>query len=310
MPSATPAARFPRRPSERAWRRSTACCCRERLCRTVSRGVGIAGWCLDWQLLAKRATPCSWLCLQALLVQQRFVCLPTSQAPPLPPHARPADVQELWSLFDFLMPGLLGSERQFNARYGRMLQVGGGCTGRGGDWLGVGTLPAPCLSAFLASHTPDAIHMSIASLAGGTHQQARQRRGAGGPACGGGPAPPGGHRCLRCRHTVCAQPASHDAGCDAASCLPAGLCAAALFMCSSCQIISPVPLTHPPAGHALHPAAHQGRGAVRPAPQDCAGKHAVELRLLGAVNACSSSMCRWLSNQSPATLAQHRLLAR
>lgn len=35
-----------------------------------------------------------------------------------------ADVQELWSLFDFLMPGLLGSERQFNARYGRMLQVG------------------------------------------------------------------------------------------------------------------------------------------------------------------------------------------
>ena len=33
-------------------------------------------------------------------------------------------MQELWSLFDFLMPGLLGSERQFNARYGRMLQVG------------------------------------------------------------------------------------------------------------------------------------------------------------------------------------------
>lgn len=36
------------------------------------------------------------------------------------------NVAELWSLFDFLMPGLLGSERQFNARYGRTLQVGGG----------------------------------------------------------------------------------------------------------------------------------------------------------------------------------------
>lgn len=35
------------------------------------------------------------------------------------------NVAELWSLFDFLMPGLLGSERQFNARYGRTLQVCG-----------------------------------------------------------------------------------------------------------------------------------------------------------------------------------------
>ncbi|KAI3435532.1 hypothetical protein D9Q98_001597 [Chlorella vulgaris] len=33
------------------------------------------------------------------------------------------NVAELWSLFDFLMPGLLGSERQFNARYGRTLQA-------------------------------------------------------------------------------------------------------------------------------------------------------------------------------------------
>lgn len=26
---------------------------------------------------------------------------------------------ELWSLFDFLMPGLLGTERQFTARYSK-----------------------------------------------------------------------------------------------------------------------------------------------------------------------------------------------
>ena len=29
------------------------------------------------------------------------------------------NVLELWSLFDFLMPGFLGTERQFQARYGR-----------------------------------------------------------------------------------------------------------------------------------------------------------------------------------------------
>ncbi|KAJ1774283.1 TATA-binding protein-associated factor mot1, partial [Coemansia sp. RSA 2523] len=32
------------------------------------------------------------------------------------------NVQELWSLFDFLMPGFLGSERQFNELYGRPIQ--------------------------------------------------------------------------------------------------------------------------------------------------------------------------------------------
>lgn len=43
------------------------------------------------------------------------------------------NVLELWSLFDFLMPGFLGSERQFNAKFGRAVQVrlraghGGGC---------------------------------------------------------------------------------------------------------------------------------------------------------------------------------------
>ena len=29
------------------------------------------------------------------------------------------NVLELWSLFDFLMPGYLGSERQFQIKYGR-----------------------------------------------------------------------------------------------------------------------------------------------------------------------------------------------
>lgn len=29
------------------------------------------------------------------------------------------NVLELWSLFDFLMPGFLGTERQFAARYGK-----------------------------------------------------------------------------------------------------------------------------------------------------------------------------------------------
>lgn len=33
------------------------------------------------------------------------------------------NVLELWSLFDFLMPGFLGTERQFNATYGKSLQV-------------------------------------------------------------------------------------------------------------------------------------------------------------------------------------------
>lgn len=29
------------------------------------------------------------------------------------------NVLDLWSLFDFLMPGFLGTEKQFQARYGR-----------------------------------------------------------------------------------------------------------------------------------------------------------------------------------------------
>ena len=33
------------------------------------------------------------------------------------------NVLELWSLFDFLMPGFLGPERDFNAKYGKALQV-------------------------------------------------------------------------------------------------------------------------------------------------------------------------------------------
>jgi hypothetical protein len=39
------------------------------------------------------------------------------------------NVLELWSLFDFLMPGFLGSERAFNAKFGKALQVchGGAC---------------------------------------------------------------------------------------------------------------------------------------------------------------------------------------
>eukprot|EP00967_Tisochrysis_lutea_P058520 scaffold74446_cov19-Tisochrysis_lutea.AAC.2 len=32
------------------------------------------------------------------------------------------NVLELWSLFDFLLPGFLGPEREFYARYGKALQ--------------------------------------------------------------------------------------------------------------------------------------------------------------------------------------------
>jgi len=32
------------------------------------------------------------------------------------------DVLELWALFDFLMPGFLGSQAAFRARYGRALK--------------------------------------------------------------------------------------------------------------------------------------------------------------------------------------------
>jgi len=42
------------------------------------------------------------------------------------------NVLELWSLFDFLLPGFLGPEREFNARYGKALQVGGPTTGHCG----------------------------------------------------------------------------------------------------------------------------------------------------------------------------------
>ena len=42
-------------------------------------------------------------------------------------------VLELWSLFDFLMPGFLGTEREFNAKYGKAVQVG--CAkGSGRGW--------------------------------------------------------------------------------------------------------------------------------------------------------------------------------
>lgn len=34
------------------------------------------------------------------------------------------DVLEMWSLFDFLMPGFLGPERAFRAKFGKALQVG------------------------------------------------------------------------------------------------------------------------------------------------------------------------------------------
>eukprot|EP00201_Polytomella_parva_P000410 CAMPEP_0175086470 /NCGR_PEP_ID=MMETSP0052_2-20121109/29266_1 /TAXON_ID=51329 ORGANISM="Polytomella parva, Strain SAG 63-3" /NCGR_SAMPLE_ID=MMETSP0052_2 /ASSEMBLY_ACC=CAM_ASM_000194 /LENGTH=103 /DNA_ID=CAMNT_0016358655 /DNA_START=484 /DNA_END=791 /DNA_ORIENTATION=- len=30
---------------------------------------------------------------------------------------------ELWSLFDFLMPGLLGTEKEFNGRYGKAVAL-------------------------------------------------------------------------------------------------------------------------------------------------------------------------------------------
>lgn len=65
-------------------------------------------------------------CVFPVLLLRTNLPLPHSSLLPIPPPTRPppADVQEVWSLFDFLMPGLLGSERQFNARYGRMLQVG------------------------------------------------------------------------------------------------------------------------------------------------------------------------------------------
>ncbi|GFH27140.1 uncharacterized protein HaLaN_25412, partial [Haematococcus lacustris] len=34
-------------------------------------------------------------------------------------------VMELWALFDFLMPGFLGAERDFNSRFGKAVQARG-----------------------------------------------------------------------------------------------------------------------------------------------------------------------------------------
>lgn len=33
------------------------------------------------------------------------------------------NVLEMWSLIDFLMPGFLGTEKAFNAKYGKVVQV-------------------------------------------------------------------------------------------------------------------------------------------------------------------------------------------
>ena len=48
--------------------------------------------------------------------------------PPVDPGGRRGGAQnnvlELWSLFDFLMPGFLGSEREFYALYGKALEQG------------------------------------------------------------------------------------------------------------------------------------------------------------------------------------------
>lgn len=41
------------------------------------------------------------------------------------------NVQELWALFDFLMPGFLGSEAAFNSQYGKALS--GGRTAKSGS---------------------------------------------------------------------------------------------------------------------------------------------------------------------------------
>jgi TATA-binding protein-associated factor len=35
-------------------------------------------------------------------------------------------VLELWALFEFLMPGFLGKEKDFRARFGKALQVSAG----------------------------------------------------------------------------------------------------------------------------------------------------------------------------------------
>lgn len=35
------------------------------------------------------------------------------------------NVLEMWSLLDFLMPGFLGPEKAFNAKFGKAVQVGG-----------------------------------------------------------------------------------------------------------------------------------------------------------------------------------------
>lgn len=258
---------------------------------------------LDWQLLAKRARTCGWPCLQALLVQHRFICLPTSQAQPSLPMPLLQTCRSCGACLTSSCPACWAASDSSTRATAACCRWEGMHRRWWGIGWGWGTLPTPCLSAFLASHTPDATPMSLTFV---------RRRHAPASAA----APRRRRACWRWRactarwapvrvllaHCAPCLPAMMR-GCAAASCLPAGLHAAALFMCPSCHIISPVPLTltHLPAGHALHPAAHQGRGAVRPAPQDCAGKHCRGAETAWRVDcvwiACSSSMCRWLPEQ-------------
>jgi TATA-binding protein-associated factor len=53
-------------------------------------------------------------------------------------------VGELWALFHFLMPGFLGTEKQFNARFGRAVKVARGAQ-KGSKDLEKGLMAAEAL---------------------------------------------------------------------------------------------------------------------------------------------------------------------
>ena len=205
-PSATPAAAWRRPPSARGWRRSTACCCR------------VGGWVGGWETAGGAGGAGACLCERRSLPWQQLATSnaaserpshsPAPTDPPSPPPLLrgPAGtpvqnaVHELWALFDFLMPGLLGSQRQFNARYGRTLQAGceggrrrtalqrlpGGrlvCSGehqRGERGIGTGNMCCP---------------LPTVQPAGCAQERAWQRGGGGRPAGGGGAAPAGVWAC-------------------------------------------------------------------------------------------------------------------
>ena len=69
-------------------------------------------------------------------------------------------VTELWSLFDFLMPGFLGSEKQFYHQYGKAIQNSRDAKSSGKDHE-AGILALKALHRFVDGYTSNVVTSTI-----------------------------------------------------------------------------------------------------------------------------------------------------